>query len=93
MEEKKIDNLIKRLKPQIDFLSSIKIPGMENKDVRQELCLLIIKTININLKYLDGNKYKAGWWFIRLKWEILNRFNKEKKEPVNRSMRIEGINF
>lgn len=80
-----IEKLLKELNNQINYLSySIRIPGMDKDDVAQELRLMVLKEYK---KF--GNKYKSGWWFRRLKWYALNLLEKEKKEPVNKSVRIE----
>ena len=90
--ENEIEELIKKLKTQFDYLCSIKIKGMAKEDVRQELILYVLETIKENPKYLE-NKYKLGWWFIRLKWRVLNKMTKENREPINKSTRLSKFNI
>ncbi len=85
----KLEELLQKLEPQISYLAnSTKVPGMDKKDIAQELRLRIIAAY----KKFPLDIYKEGWWFKRLKWEVLNLFNKEKKEPTNRSIRMEKLN-
>jgi len=80
-----IEELLKKLESQIKYLSNnFKIPGMTNKDIAQELNLMIIE----DFKKYSSDTYDKGWWFKRLKWHIQNKAMKESKEPVNRSIRI-----
>lgn len=83
-----LEKLLKDLEQQIDFLANTNIiPGMEIDDVRQEMRLLIMtEYAKIPIEKLDN--YNLGWWFMRLKWSMINLGNKERKEPVNNSFRF-----
>lgn len=80
-----LNELLKKLEEQISYLSSsFKIPGMTKEDIAQELRMIIVSDYR---KY-PQEIYNEGWWFKRLKWFLQNKSEKEKKEPVNRSVRI-----
>jgi len=86
-----LEELLNNLEEQISYLSNtIKIPGMDSNDIKQELRLNIIETLN-KIPEPDREKYEKGWWFKRMKWFLLNLANKEKKEPINRSIRIDRL--
>ena len=85
------NELIDLMEPQIQYLSkSFKIAGMEKEDIAQELRMMLVQ----DYRKFKGNidLYSEGWWFCRLKWYVQNIADKERKEPVNNSVRIENIN-
>jgi hypothetical protein len=86
-----IIDLLKKIEQQIQFLgNTIKIPGMDRSDVKQELYLRTIEDFNkIDPKDLD--KYNEGWWFQRLKWFSINLLKKENRDPINKSIRVKGF--
>ena len=82
--------LIKKLEPQLKYLSNTKIRGLEKEDVKQELALMLLEDVKKNPDFLKES-YNEGWWFKRLKWHLLNLKEKEHREPVNRSVRFESF--
>lgn len=84
------EELLKLLEPQVDYLSqSFKVPGMEKEDLSQELKIMILLDYCKNSDKSDVEC--QGWWFQRLKWYIMNIKERESKEPVNKSTRIENF--
>lgn len=84
------EELLKLLNPQIDYLSqSFKIAGMEREDIAQELRISVLLDYSKNSDKADVES--QGWWFQRLKWYVMNLREKESKEPINRSVRIENF--
>lgn len=81
--------LLEKLEPQIQFLgNTFKIPGMDRNDIKQELRLRIVDDVN-KMALEEREKYNEGWWFLRLKWSLINLLEKEGREPINRSVRID----
>jgi len=86
-----IEELLKKLEDQIDFLgNTFKIPGMDHNDIKQEMRLHVVEDFN-HISQEEHAKYNEGWWFKRLKWFLINFSIREKKKPLNKSIRIEGF--
>lgn len=86
-----LEELLKKIDQQIHFLgNTIKIPGMDRNDVTQELYTHVIEDFN-KIASEDLDKYNEGWWFQRLKWFAINLLTKEKRDPINKSIRVEGF--
>jgi len=82
--------LVKKLDPQLKYLSNTVIRGMEKADVKQELTMMVLEDVKKNPDFLSLT-YEEGWWFKRLKWHMLNLKEKEHRDPVNRSIRFESF--
>lgn len=82
--------LLKKIEPQLKYLSNTRICGMEKEDIQQELTLTLLEDVRKNPDFLKES-YKEGWWFKRLKWYLLNLKEKESREPVNRSIRFDSF--
>lgn len=92
----KEEQLLKMMESQVKYLSSsFKIPGMEKEDIAQELRVMLIEDFRKQQQKenINDDIYTEGWWFKRLKWHVQNLLEKEKKEPVNRSVRIETLDI
>ncbi len=84
-----LEELLKKLEPQIQFLgNTMKILGMSKDDVKQELKLHVVEDFT-KFTQEEHEKYREGWWFKRLKWFLINLSEKERKEPVNKAIRME----
>ena len=85
----KVEELLEKLEVQIHYLgNTIRIPGMDRNDVKQELRLHILEDFS-KISQEDHDKYNEGWWFKRLKWFAINLSEKEKREPLNKSIKME----
>ena len=83
-----LEELLKKIDQQINFLgNTFKIPGMDRDDVKQELRLRIIEDFN-KILLEDRDKYNEGWWFLKLKWSLINLSEKEGREPLNKALRV-----
>lgn len=81
----RIKVLIKRLKQQLNFLSTkYRIAGMTAEDLRQDLILKIIE----DYQYKKNRKEHLGWWFKRLQWHIYNMIRKSRIKPLNKTISI-----
>jgi len=85
MKKKTVKKLLKELDKSLIYLSyQFRIPGLQPKDIKQELILKILE---------DWKKYKneergKGFWFLRLKWQLLNTLKASQRDPLNLSVNI-----
>lgn len=81
-----LDDLLKKLKSGIEWLSYIfNIKGYSRTDLKQHLILKVVKDYK-------GNEDKGtGYWFIRLKWHLLNLAKKESNNPLSNSISLDSV--
>lgn len=83
-----LGELLNDLEQPIDYLSYLwrGIMKMEKPDLKQELYLLVIKTWKT---YKRGVKDKGSdWWFMRMKWHLLNILKKSNRKPLINSISL-----
>ena len=81
------DELFEKLKPSIKYLAyKFKIGGYIQEDLKQIMYLEILNSYNEHAdKGLD-------WWFLRLKWSLLNLSKKEYiRNPLSNVLSIDLI--
>ncbi|MFX0084345.1 MAG: hypothetical protein ACFFAU_01625 [Candidatus Hodarchaeota archaeon] len=88
-KKKTVEDLLKELEESLTYLSfQFRIPGMQPEDVKQEL---IVKVLEDWKKYKDKRREK-GFWFLRLKWHLLNLIKASQRDPLNLSVNINILN-
>lgn len=81
-----LKELLKKLEPRIQYLiSGVNLPGMQRKDLAQELRLQVVK------EYKKYKEREIGWWFLRLKWFLHSKIASvnRSKEPLDNSLPLE----
>ena len=69
------------------FARGSKFPGMDKKDLEQELRLLVAKS------YVPNKKQAKIWWKRKFRWFIINlsrKFTRSKK-PMDNAVSIDEI--
>jgi len=86
MKQKKLINLLNELNQPFDYLAwKYKLNSEEKEDTIQELKMMVIKD------YKKNKTKGMGWWFLRAKWNLLNRLTKHMKNPLDNSISIESF--
>ena len=88
-KKKKVEDLLKELDESMSYLSyQFRIPGMQPKDIKQELTLKILE----DWKEYKNKKRGKGFFFLRLKWHLLNILKSSQRNPLNLSVNIKILN-
>lgn len=82
IQYKNLGEVLDDLEQPIDYLAYLwtGIMRMSKQDLKQELYLLVVKTWK---SYKKNIKTKGkDWWFMRMKWHLLNILKFSKRKPL-----------